>query len=232
MNKIKRIIASLVVCASLFSATDKYISVSATTMQDVIDAARNEGNTEADIQQLIIFLQSDPDKTSDEYDQLIDEIKKRSKNEVVGEGIGQIDPVVSVPQTDSSSSEEESKKYSSLTEEEKNEYINSLTDDQKNQILKGMDKDRQLEILKGMIDSGSKLGINLTVDEMTGDSINYSIRDKDGKLIGKSAIGLVVDDTGIDYTKLIAGAFFLFIMSSYGIAVLWKYQKCCQNIGE
>ena len=50
------------------------------------------------------------------------------------------------------------------------------------------------------IDYGDSLGLHFTVDEMTNDSVVVSARDKDGKLIDVSAMGVTVEETGKSYT--------------------------------
>ena len=44
------------------------------------------------------------------------------------------------------------------------------------------------------------MGLHFTVDEMTNDSVVVSARDKDGKLIDVSAMGVTVEETGKSYT--------------------------------
>ena len=117
------------------------------------------------------------------------------------------------------------KNYADMTPEEQKEYRESLSQAEKNQILKDLPKDKQLEIINGLIDASAALGMNVTVDELSKDSINYSIRDDDGKIVDISSVGVIVNDTGIDYTALIIGAAAVILASSAGIAYMAVKQK-------
>jgi len=117
------------------------------------------------------------------------------------------------------------KDFSSLTDEEKDKYIAGLTSEEKNHIIKDLDRETQLEIINSLIDAGSSLGFNISVDSLTKDKIEYSIRNDQGDVVDIASMGVIVDDTGIDYTFLILAAFGLILLSAGGITVMAFYNK-------
>ncbi|MBP1566190.1 MAG: hypothetical protein J6A58_10595 [Oscillospiraceae bacterium] len=144
-------------------------------------------------------------------------------------------PVVSKPQTpvapavpENSASQNNTttkKDFSSLTDEEKKAYISGLTQAQKNQIIKDLDRDTQLEIINKLIDASSELGMFVTVDDLSDDTLKYSIRNGEGDIVDISAIGVVVDDTGIDYTVLVISMALIILLSVTGITAFAFLQK-------
>ncbi len=121
------------------------------------------------------------------------------------------------------------KDYASMTPEEKKDYIAGLSNQEKNQILKNLDKDKQLEIINGLIDASSSLGMNVTLDELSGDTLKYSIRNEEGKVVDSSAVGVIIDDTGINYTALILSSLAVILLSGSGLIILSIKQKKQKN---
>lgn len=115
--------------------------------------------------------------------------------------------------------------FSSMTEEEKDDYIAGLSTEEKNQIIKDLDRETQLEIIDSLIDASSSLGLNVSVDNLTKDKIEYSIRDNEGGIVDISSMGVIVDDTGIDYTILILCALTLILLSAGGIMASAVYMN-------
>ena len=110
--------------------------------------------------------------------------------------------------------------FSKMTEAEKDEYIKNMSQAEKNQILKNLDKEKQMEIINSMIDASSALGMNVSVDSFSKDKIEYSIRDDKGSVVDISSIGVIVDDTGIDYTALYLTAAGVVLASAAGIIIM------------
>lgn len=112
------------------------------------------------------------------------------------------------------------KTFSEMTESEKDEYISNLSQAEKNQILKDLDRDKQLEIINSMIDASSALGMNVSLDSLTKEKIEYSIRNNEGDVVDISSIGVIVDDTGIDYTLLYLVSAGVVLASAAGIYLI------------
>jgi hypothetical protein len=96
---------------------------------------------------------------------------------------------------------------------------------EKNQILKNLDKEKQMEIINSMIDASSALGMNVSVDSFSKDKIEYSIRDDKGGVVDISSIGVIVDDTGIDYTALYLTAAGVVLASAAGIIIMSRASR-------
>ena len=121
--------------------------------------------------------------------------------------------------------ETEKKDFASLTDEEKKEYIAGLTPAEQNQIIKDLDRETQLEIINKLIDASSELGMNVTVDSLTNDTLKYSVVNNNGEIVDISSVGVIVDDTGIDYTMLVVGALSVILISVSGIATFALWQR-------
>lgn len=97
---------------------------------------------------------------------------------------------------------EEKKAYTdSLTPESRQAFLDSLTTEERNSIIKQMPVDSQADIMQIYIDTAKEMGINVTVDSLSEGNISLTVRDDEGKVIGKQAMGITIDETGISHTK-------------------------------
>ena len=87
-----------------------------------------------------------------------------------------------------------------LPAEERGNYISNLTTEERNSFIKQLPVSDKAAVLNEFLGGGDSLGLHFTVDEMTNDSVVVSARDKDGKLIDVSAMGVTVEETGKSYT--------------------------------
>lgn len=87
-----------------------------------------------------------------------------------------------------------------LPAEERSNYISNLTTEERNSFIKQLPVSDKAAVLNEFLGVGDSLGLHFTVDEMTNDSVVVSVRDKDGKLIDVSAMGVTVEETGKSYT--------------------------------
>ena len=83
-----------------------------------------------------------------------------------------------------------------LPAEERSNYISNLTTEERNSFIKQLPVSDKAAVLNEFLGVGDSLGLHFTVDEMTNDSVVVSARDKDGKLIDVSAMGVTVEETG------------------------------------
>lgn len=115
--------------------------------------------------------------------------------------------------------------FAAMTPEEQKEYIKNMPQAEKNQILKNLDRETQMEIINSLIDASASLGMNVSVDSFTKDKIEYSIRDDKGGVVDISSIGVIVDDTGIDYTALYLTAAGIVLVSAAGLTLISRSLK-------
>lgn len=103
---------------------------------------------------------------------------------------------------------DEKKEYvASLPEEERAGFIAGLSTTERNSVIKQMSTDSQANIASGFIQLGEQLGMHISVDQLDGNGINYSVRSSDGTLIDVSSVGTSVDDTGWNTTiPVLAGS--------------------------
>jgi cobalamin biosynthesis Mg chelatase CobN len=87
-----------------------------------------------------------------------------------------------------------------MTAEERSDYLANLTTEERNSFIKQLPLSDKADVLNEFLSVGESLGLSFTVDEMTNDSVVISARDKDGKLVDVSAMGVTVEDTGKSYT--------------------------------
>lgn len=104
--------------------------------------------------------------------------------------------------------------------EERSDYLSNLTSEERNSFIKQLPLDDKANVLNEFLGVGDSLGLHFTVDEMTNDTVVVSARDKNGKLIDVSAMGVTVEETGKSYTLPIAVAALMAGCGVSGMAAL------------
>ena len=107
-----------------------------------------------------------------------------------------------------------------LPAEERGNYISNLTTEERNSFIKQLPVSDKAAVLNEFLGVGDSLGLHFTVDEMTNDSVVVSARDKDGKLIDVSAMGVTVEETGKSYTTPITIAALLAVAGICGVSAI------------
>lgn len=224
----KKITISIFVTAAIMSILP-ILSISAATKEDVIAAAKAAGFSENVVQSGINLIESG-NYSEQEYDSMLSaiEVFKGMTNEAIKECLNSSGINVDIPSSENN--EESSKEFSSLTEKEKDEYIADMTTSEKNQIIKELDRDKQIEIIDKLIDASESIGLNVTVDSLSKDKLEYSIRDTSGEVVDIASVGNIVDDTGIDYTLPVVGSAVILLVSVGGVIFLDIKNK--QSSGE
>ena len=121
---------------------------------------------------------------------------------------------------------DEKKEYvASLPEEERAGFIAGLSTTERNSIIKQMDTGSQANIASGFIELGEQLGMHISVDQLDGNGINYSVRTGDGTLIDVSSVGTTVDDTGWNTTIPVLGGSAMILGAVGGMMVLIRRKQ-------
>lgn len=127
-------------------------------------------------------------------------------------------------------------KFAAMTLEEKRAYLSSFTAEQQSvflanlspedykSLLKQMDIDSKVQVLDNMTKITDDMGLNITVDELTEDNLQLSMRDENGQLVAIGSAGDIVADTGYDRRMLFAAAAGLIAVGGTGVYILAK--KC------
>ncbi len=94
----------------------------------------------------------------------------------------------------------------SFTTEQQQAIINSLTPEEYRSMLKQMPAEQKAEVVGELSKAAGAMGLNLTVEDLSDDSLTVAMRNSDGELLGRSTSGITVEDTGYDRTPLYIAA--------------------------
>lgn len=113
---------------------------------------------------------------------------------------------------------------STFTPAQQQAIIDALTPEEYRSLLKQAPQDTKLSVIDDLSKAASSMGMNLTIDEISDDSISVAMRNNSGELIGVANAGTIVEDTGYDRTELYITAGVLILSAVTGLAVL--VSKC------
>ena len=107
--------------------------------------------------------------------------------------------------------EEKQNYVASLSPEDQTAFLNSLSPDELKSVVKQLPTDEKASVLDNFAKASSSLGVNVTVDEISNDSVSISMRNNKGELVDVASLGVIVEETGYDYRPvyLIAAAMLL-----------------------
>lgn len=108
----------------------------------------------------------------------------------------------------------------SLPEEERAQFLASLTPEERKSLIRQLDPEQQQEIAAGMAEAAQELGMQVTVDSISEGEVRFSVRDRDGRLIDASGVGLTVDPTGWDMTVPVLGGGLVTLTALGGLCLL------------
>lgn len=119
-----------------------------------------------------------------------------------------------------------------FTPEQQQIIINNLSPEEYRSLLKQLPTDQKMEVIDNISNAVDSMGMNITVDEISDDSISVAMRNEEGDLLGVANAGVIVEDTGYDRRGIFAAAGALFIASI--TALCFVVRKCFKNekIGE
>lgn len=218
-----------------------------TTVDDVAETARKYGLPESLIQQGYNEYYADPDTyNSDDFDYAIDYIEKYHQDI-----LDKFNPTTSNPNEESkeqtttttgnsgsedriSESEfinmtlEQKQDYvGSLPQEQQEAFLNSLSPDELKSIVKQLPTDDKVVVMDSFVKAGEAMGVKVTIDELSDDTISMTMRNKNGELIDVASIGVIVEDTGYDHRRLISLSAVLIFAAIGGIWLIVR--KCFIN---
>lgn len=241
-KKCKTVFFSSILAAGLFCGAMGF-HAAAYTLQDVIDKAHSVGIPESTVQQGINmwdtgeYDQADIDTAwyaLDDYDTTV-----QSKiDDIFAGGESTAPPTegtTSAGDTVSSGSDEKtSAEFINMTLEEKVAYVNSmdpaakqafldgLSNAERNSIIKQMSITDKTDILENYMQVADAMGMHMVVDSLSEDGIGVTMRDKDGVVVDKSAMGITIDETGISHTRLLVIAAAAFALAIGGLTWLYR----------
>lgn len=94
----------------------------------------------------------------------------------------------------------------SFTPEQQQAIIDDLSPEEYRALIKQSPAEQKLKVVEKLSEAAGEMGINITVDELTDDSLTVAMRNDEGELLNVSTAGVSVEDTGYDRRGLIAAA--------------------------
>lgn len=173
------------------------ISASATTADDVIAAARGAGILETYVAQLENFLRANS-FNSNQYDMMIDGLAniRSISMDVVRQYFPDAESIdeffVGYEGGDSTDDSDTSTTKPNLTKDEQ------TIQDMAQQIQDNMTNEQMLQAIQEVIDTGKKIGLDITVEQTGDKSFTMTVKDKDGNVKLVAPIGKLVSTTGVE----------------------------------
>ncbi len=106
---------------------------------------------------------------------------------------------------------------------DKEAFLNNLSPAERNSIIKQLALDDKAALMQGYINVAEQMGMHVAVDNLTDDNISVTIRDEEGIVIDKTAVGITIDETGISHTGLFAAAAAGIVLAVGGLLALYRY---------
>ena len=112
-----------------------------------------------------------------------------------------------------------------LDDASKQRFLASLSDKARNSMVKALPAADQAAFADILIRAADSVGMQMTVDQIGGDTIGYTVRDQDGTVIDHASIGLAIDETGISHTLPYGAAAAAALVSLTGIGLVYRAQR-------
>ena len=92
----------------------------------------------------------------------------------------------------------------SFTPEQQQAIIDNLSPEEYRSLMKQSPAEQKLQVVSKLSEAVEELGLNITVDEISDDSLTIAMRNSDGELVNVSTAGTTVEDTGYDRRGILA----------------------------
>ena len=113
---------------------------------------------------------------------------------------------------------------STFPEDQQAVIINNFTPEEYKSMLRQLPTENKLNVIDNLSSISESFGVNLTVDELTDNSLSFSMKNQDGELVGVGSVNNAVENTGYNRRGIIALIASLVSISITGLFVLVK--KC------
>ena len=91
--------------------------------------------------------------------------------------------------------------------------------------MKQTPSQQKLQIVGTLSEAAEEMGLNVTVDEISDDSLTLAMRNDRGELVNVSTAGASVEDTGYDRRGILAVAGILIGLSASAVFLLMRRFK-------
>lgn len=85
-------------------------------------------------------------------------------------------------------------------------FIDDLSPEEYRSLMKQSPAEQKVKIVDKLSQAAEEMGLNITVDELTDDSLTLAMRNDKGELVNVSTAGTTVEDTGYDRRGILATA--------------------------
>ena len=117
----------------------------------------------------------------------------------------------------------------SFTPVQQQAIIDSLSPEEYRSLMKQCPADQKMEVIGKLAEAAEKMGLNITVDEITDNSVKVAMHNDKGELVNVSTAGATVEDTGYDRRGLLAvSASFI----GLGAALTYFFVRRMKNNGS
>lgn len=108
--------------------------------------------------------------------------------------------------------------------------IDNLSPEERRSLLKQMPVDKKIDVIDNMSALMDDFGMNLTIQDISDDTVKLTLRNDKGDIVGKSTIGKdIVENTGYDRRWVYATAGGLFIAALAGIILIIHKSSAKEN---
>ena len=114
---------------------------------------------------------------------------------------------------------------SSFTPAQQQAIIDDLSPEEYRSLMKQTPAEQKIQIVGTLSEAAEEMGLNITVDEITDDSLTLAMRNDKGELVNVSTAGASVEDTGYDRRGIIAVAGILIGLSISALIVLMERMR-------
>ena len=111
-----------------------------------------------------------------------------------------------------------------FTPEQQQIIINDFSPEEYRQMLKQAPSTTKMDVVDELSKAADVMGMNITVNEISDDSVSIAMRNDKGELIGVATAGNRVEDTGYDRRGIYAVAALIVTAAGAGMIILKK--KC------
>ncbi|WP_028520530.1 hypothetical protein [Ruminococcus flavefaciens] len=113
----------------------------------------------------------------------------------------------------------------SFTPAQQQAIIDNLSPEEYRSLMKQTPSQQKLQIVGTLSEAAEEMGLNVTVDEISDDSLTLAMRNNRGELVNVSTAGASVEDTGYDRRGILAVAGILIGLSVSAVFLLMRRSK-------
>ena len=111
---------------------------------------------------------------------------------------------------------------STFTEDIQQVIIDNLSPEEYRSMMKQLPAEQKADVINNLAEATDKLGVQLTVEEISDDKVQVAMKDSEGTLVGVVKAGNTVENTGYDRRGIFAVSGLLFVLAFSGITAVMR----------